>query len=132
MVSRRAVLGAGVIAGAGAAAAITVSFGTAPTADTALYQAIPLRQSTRSDYDGQQVSAADISLLEQAAAQEGVAVMIFTDTAARGQITDFVVQGNSTQMDDPAFVAELKDWLRFGRAPALPMSLRRPPAQLLI
>ena len=29
------------------------------------------------------------------------------------QVLEYVVQGNTTQMDDPAFVAELKAWLRF-------------------
>ena len=104
---------ADVVVQGGEEPAINVSFGAGAAADTALYQAIPLRQSTRSAYDGQQVSSADIALLEQATAQEGVTVLIFTESADRAAITDFVVQGNSMQMDDPAFVAELKDWLRF-------------------
>ena len=92
---------------------IEVALGRAPATDEVLYQAIPLRQSTRSVYDGGQVSAADIALLETAARHEGVAVMFLTDPADRAAVTDFVVQGNSAQMDDPAFVAELKAWLRF-------------------
>jgi hypothetical protein len=92
---------------------IDVALGKAVATDEALYQAIPLRQSTRSLYDGEQVSAADIALMETAARQEGLEVLILTDPAARTAVTDFVVQGNSAQMDDPAFVAELRDWLRF-------------------
>jgi nitroreductase len=92
---------------------IEVALGRAPPIETALYQAIPLRQSTRSVYDGTPVSAADVTLLETAARQEGVSVQILTAPADRDAITQFVVQGNSAQMDDPGFVTELTDWLRF-------------------
>ncbi len=92
---------------------IDVALGVAPTADEVLYQAIPQRQSTRSLYDGTQVSAADIALLQTAARQDGVNVLILTEPADRAAVTELVVQGNSAQMDDPAFVAELIEWLRF-------------------
>ncbi|WP_300015607.1 Tat pathway signal protein [uncultured Roseobacter sp.] len=83
-----------------------------PVGDT-LYQAIPFRQSTRSAFDGQPISASDIDLLNTAAQQDGVSVLIVTEPAELQTISDFVVEGNSAQMDDPAFVAELRDWLRF-------------------
>ena len=79
----------------------------------ALYQAIPLRQSTRSLYDGQAISASDLSLLKSAANHEGVEVMFFTGASDREAVLEFVVQGNSAQIDDPAFVNELKEWLRY-------------------
>jgi hypothetical protein len=34
-------------------------------------------------------------------------------------ILDYVIQGNTAQMDDPAFVAELKSWIRFDDAEAV-------------
>ena len=80
---------------------------------TPLYQAIPLRQSTRSEYDGQPISASDVNFLNAAAQEEGVAVLIFTEVSDREAVLDFVVEGNSAQMDDPAFVAELRQWIRF-------------------
>ena len=46
---------------------IDVTLGNGAPRDDPLYQAIPLRQSTRSAYDGQPISAADIGLLEAAA-----------------------------------------------------------------
>lgn len=97
--------------------AVTLDEGTA--GDETLYAAIPLRQSTRSVYDGQAISADDMALLKQAAAQDGVAVRIFTEPAARAAIIEFVVAGNSAQMDDPAFVKELRDWLRFSPEAAM-------------
>ena len=40
-------------------------------------------------------------------------MFLFTEQAQREAIAEYVVEGNSAQMDDPAFVAELRDWLRF-------------------
>lgn len=100
---------------------IDVELKSVPTRDSALYEVIPLRQSTRSLYDGQPISADDIDLLKAAAQQDGVSVLIFTEQAQRDAIAEFVVEGNSAQMDDPAFVAELRDWLRFSPKTALEM-----------
>lgn len=84
-----------------------------------LYEAIPARQSTRSDYDGRKVTASDLRKLEAAAALEGVNTSLFVDDGDLEDILEFVVAGNSLQMDDPAFVKELKDWLRFNPGSAL-------------
>lgn len=100
---------------------IDVMLGTGPASDEALYEAIPLRQSTRSAYDGQPISHDDINLLKAAAQQDGVNVLIFTEQADREAISEFVVEGNSAQMDDPAFVAELREWLRFNPNRAIEM-----------
>ena len=79
----------------------------------ALYEAIPHRQSTRSVYDGRPVARDDIALLAAAAKQDGVSVLFFTEPEQRDAISEFVAEGNSAQMDNPAFVAELRKWLRF-------------------
>lgn len=92
---------------------IDVDLESAPATETPLYRAIPLRQSTRTNFDGRPVSTEDLRLLRVAAAEEGVDVLIFTDTPDREAILELVVAGNSAQMDDPAFVAELRDWIRF-------------------
>jgi hypothetical protein len=105
--------GAEVVIATGAEPQIDISLTQTDPTGPDLYQAIPLRQSTRSLYDGQPVSVGDLALLEAAARQEGVSVQFFTEAADRDAILDFVVAGNSAQMDDPAFVQELADWLRF-------------------
>jgi hypothetical protein len=92
---------------------IDIALSNGPRLDDTLYRAIPLRQSTRSAYDGQPIASSDIDLLTAAAQQEGVSVLIFTEPAELEAISAFVVEGNSAQMDDPAFAAELRDWLRF-------------------
>ena len=97
----------------GSETTIGISLKNGPVEDTPLYESIPFRQSTRSEYDGQPISASDISLLEAAAQEDGVSVLIFTESSDREAILEFVVEGNNAQMDDPAFVAELLDWIRF-------------------
>lgn len=92
---------------------IEIGLPAGPTVESPLYKAIPMRQSTRAQFDGQPVPSGDLRLLAQAAAEPGVSVELFTDAADRDAILDLVVAGNSAQMDDPAFVAELRNWIRF-------------------
>jgi hypothetical protein len=97
----------------GAEPRILIDLAAGPTVETPLCRAIPLRQSTRAVFDGQPVSTEDLRLLRAAAAEEGVEVEIFTEAVGREAILEFVVAGNSAQIADQAFVAELRDWIRF-------------------
>lgn len=78
-----------------------------------------LRQSTRSVYEARAASVDTLAALEAAASDGRVDVRLLTSSADRNRVLDFVVQGNSTQMDDPAFVAELLAWIRFDRQTAI-------------
>lgn len=98
---------------------VRVDLGTAPGGDTALFEAIPLRQSTRSDYDGGALRTADLSQLAAAAAVPGVDLILISDRAQIERLRDLVIAGNTAQMADPAFVAELMHWLRFNPAAAM-------------
>ena len=91
---------------------------TAALAST-LYQAIAQRQSTRADYDARPLRAEDLLLLERAAAGNGVQLRLLTDKAALERVLEFVVQGNTAQMNDKAFVDELKAWIRFNGGDAV-------------
>jgi hypothetical protein len=84
-----------------------------------LFDAIPQRQCTRGMYDGQPVSADDMSLLERAGSGKGVSLLLLSDKARTGGVLDYILQGNSAQFNDKAFVAELKRWIRFGESEAL-------------
>lgn len=84
-----------------------------PARPDALFGAIPRRQSTRADYDGRPVSRADIETIRKAAAGPGVRLVLLSERARINQVRDLVVAGNDAQMRDPAFLAELKHWLRF-------------------
>ena len=84
-----------------------------------LYQAIPARQCTRAEFDGKQLSNNDLKLLEQAGQGDGVQLILLTEKASMEKALEYIVQGNTAQMNDPAFVSELKAWIRFGDAEAV-------------
>jgi hypothetical protein len=98
--------------------AVVARFGGS-NGEPALFDAIPHRQSTRSDYDGSVVSASDLALLAAMSAVPGVDVVLVTERAQMTRIADLVIAGNAVQIADPAFVAELKHWLRFSPVAAL-------------
>lgn len=85
----------------------------------ALYDAITQRQSTRSLYDAVDVPPGELARLETAAAVDGVSVMLVTDRARCDAVLQHVIDGNTAQMVDPAFVRELRDWIRFNPSEAM-------------
>ncbi len=85
-----------------------------------LFQAIPERQSTRGEYDGQPLARHELELLEKAGTGKGVQVIVLTERSkAMETVLEYVVQGNTVQMNDPAFVNELKQWIRFSGGEAV-------------
>ena len=78
-----------------------------------LFDAIPLRQCTRGDYDGSSLSAEELTLLERAGTGNGVRVILLTEPRAMEQVLEYVVAGDTAQLNNPAFVAELTAWIRF-------------------
>jgi nitroreductase len=101
------------------ASAVEVQLEPAPPTRSALLEAIPLRQSTRAAYDGKPVANETLRLLEHSGKGEGVSVLVITDRAKIGHIIDYVVEGNSAQMRNRAFMDELKAWLRFNERDAV-------------
>lgn len=97
---------------------VAVALEPAPAAETPLFVAIPERQCTRSEFDGRAVPAADLALIEEAARVDGVDVVMIADPSRMAAVLDHVVAGNTRQVEDPAFVAELTEWLRFNAAHA--------------
>ena len=86
---------------------------------SALFGAIPLRQSTRAAYDGTPVPPATLGMLEKAGRGRGVHVALHTARPRIEQILDFVLHANTAQMSDPAFIAELRSWIRFSDVQAV-------------
>ena len=81
---------------------------------TPFYLAIPERQCTRAEYDGKPLSTEELRLLQLAGTGAGVRVLLLTEKAAVEKVLAYVVEGSTAQMNDPAFVEELKSWIRFG------------------
>jgi len=99
--------------------AIRIALANAPAEATELFKAIPSRQSTRAEYDGKPVASDDLKRLQAAAFSDRVRLLLLTDRPAIDNVLDFVIQGNTAQMNDKAFVDELKAWIRFNGADAV-------------
>lgn len=84
-----------------------------------LFAAIPARRCSRTLYDGGPVPNRDLETLRRATEARGVRLVLLTDRARIDQARDLVIAGNETQMTDPAFMTELKSWLRFNPGDAM-------------
>jgi len=65
------------------------------------------------------VATESLRLLEQAGTADGVSILLITDRAEIAKLADYVVEGNSAQIRDKAFMDELKAWLRFNECEAV-------------
>jgi hypothetical protein len=101
--------------------AVRVMLETTRAQTTPLFTAISLRQCTRGDYDGKALSSDELALLQRAGTSETVRLLLLTDRPAMEQTLEYVMQGNSAQLADAAFVKELKDWIRFNGTDAVRM-----------
>lgn len=112
-------LGASVFAEDPASKGLRVTLEPTKAVATSLFDAIPRRQSTRAEYDGTPISTSELALLESAGQGKGVRVILLTERAAMEKVLEYVVQGNATQLNDSAFVEELKGWIRFSAGDAV-------------
>ena len=99
--------------------AIRVALEPTSAKTSTLFSAIPERQCTRGDYDGQPLSSKELAMLQRAGSSDNVRLLLLTERPAMEQTLDYVIQGNTVQMADPAFVKELKTWIRFNGADAV-------------
>ncbi len=97
---------------------IEIALGQTGSRDV-LFDAILERQCTRSDYDGRPVPGSDLGAMQAAARVPGCEVVLIEDRVKIEQILELVLAANTAQVSDPAFVAELKSWLRFNARAAI-------------
>ena len=98
---------------------VRVTLAPATARASPLFHALASRQCTRGDYDGQPLSREDLNLLERAGTSNGVRILLLTDRPAMERVLEHVVQGNTAQLADPAFISELKSWIRFNGTDAV-------------
>ena len=98
---------------------VRVALSPTTAQDSVLYQAIPARQCTRADYDGKPLSGEELGLLERAGTSGEVRLLMLTEPVRMERVLELVVQANTAQMADPAFIKELKTWVRFNGADAV-------------
>ena len=99
--------------------AIQIQLDPAKAIRSSRFEAIQKRQSTRVEYDGKPLANDELSLLERAGTGSRSRVVLLTSRNAMEDALECVVQGNTTQLNDPAFVSELKNWFRFSDAEAV-------------
>lgn len=100
------------------AGGVAVALEATKAVPSLLFQAITERQCTRGDYDGKPLSTDELRLLEQAGTGRGVRVMLLTERLAMEKVLEYVVSGNTAQMNDHAFIDELMAWIRFSASEA--------------
>lgn len=76
------------------------------------FAAIPHRHSARGAHAAAPLPATLAPALLAIAAAGGVELALVTDAAARGRVAALVEAGDRAQFADPAFRAELADWIR--------------------
>jgi hypothetical protein len=93
------------------------------TADTPqrspLFDAIPKRQTTRSEYNGQLIQRSDLDQVQALPLEPGVALRFVTNPTDLETMLAYINQGNLRQYGDKAFTNELIGWLRFTKKEAL-------------
>jgi hypothetical protein len=99
--------------------AVAINLERTKASDSPLFRAIAERQCTRGDYDGKPLSSEELALLEGAGNGAGVRMLLLTGRSAMETVLEYVVDGNTAQMANPAFVGELKSWIRFSDSEAV-------------
>lgn len=97
---------------------IHISFAPCKVEATPLFGAIAQRQCSRTEYDGQPLNPEDLARLTAVGTGAGVRVVMLTQPDQMETMLDYVVQGNTAQINNPAFVKELKSWIRFNHSEA--------------
>ena len=84
-----------------------------------LFDAIPQRQNTRSEYDGRLIELNAMDALQNLPFELGVGLHFVMNPADMESVIEYINEGNLTQYADQAFVSELIEWLRFNKREAL-------------
>ena len=81
-----------------------------------LFEQIDLRQTNRSIYTGEEIALDALKRLQAIRSEDGVSVHYYArQTKQFNDIEQCVLQGNTRQMQNESFKAELKSWMRFNK-----------------
>lgn len=99
--------------------AVNIHLAICEPAHCVLFDVIAERQSSRSIYDGQPLKDEELQRLERAGKRDGVSLILLTQKQALEAVLGYITKGNTAQVNDSAFVKELKSWIRFNLAEAV-------------
>lgn len=81
-----------------------------------LFNQIGARQTNRSVYTGEEIALDALKKLQSVCSEKGISVHYYAhQTKQFNDIEQYVLQGNTRQMQNEAFKAELKSWMRFNK-----------------
>ncbi len=81
-----------------------------------LFNQIDARQTNRSVYTGEEIALDALRKLQSVCSERGISVHYYAHrTKQFNDIEQYVLQGNTYQMQNKAFKAELKSWMRFNK-----------------
>ena len=81
-----------------------------------LFNQIDARQTNRSVYNGEEIALDVLKKLQSIRSEKGISVHYYVrQTKQFNDIEQYVLQGNTRQMQNEAFKAELKSWMRFNK-----------------
>ena len=81
-----------------------------------LFNQIDARQTNRSVYTGEEIALDSLKKLQSIRSEKGISVHYYVrQTKQFNDIEQYVLQGNTRQMQKEAFKAELKSWMRFNK-----------------
>lgn len=86
---------------------------------SSLFDAITLRQNTRSEYDGPPITNNELDQMQASPLEPGLTLHFVTKQKDLEAVLEYVNQGNLSQYADHAFLEELIYWLRFNQKEAL-------------
>lgn len=99
--------------------AIRIRLAVDTSQPSSLFEAIKVRQNTRSEYDGQPIKAEDLKEVQVMSVEPGVVLHYVLEPAQRERVLEYVNEGNLIQYADKPFVDELVHWLRFNKREAI-------------
>jgi len=100
-------------------AVLRVTFEDSAPKGSPLFEAIPIRQCTRTEYDGRPLAPDELRVLENAGGGRGVGVMLLTSAQQKDEVAEYVAAANKVQFADAAWATELQDWIRFSARDAI-------------
>ena len=81
-----------------------------------LFNKIDARQTNRSVYTGEEIALDSLRKLQSVCSEKGISVHYYArQTKQFNDIEQYVLRGNTNQMQNEAFKAELKSWMRFNK-----------------
>jgi nitroreductase len=85
-----------------------------PLRGPGLFEAIPLRHTSRAPFTPDHVSDVSLRRLEECAAEPGIRLLLTRDPALRRRMEGLVALADTREFADPAFRAELAGWVGRG------------------